>query len=491
MLPVQIRSLVLILFALSCVAANANTYYVTSIASTGAGTLRQAITDANGNAGADTILFNINGTGVQTITLASALPPITDNVFIDGYSQPGAAHGAIGSRNILIAINGNSAASGASVFYFRLGSSGSSVCGFSVYNTGNATAVVYVASGTSNIHVWGNYIGTYANGVADAGSVLRYAAVYLGDVSSNPSPLTISNITIGVNGDGVNDANEGNVLSNANTASSGGMGIKLGYLQAVQQLKMIKISGNYIGMAADGNTPAPNGTSPVVDPNIAGFDGIITSLINGENVFIGTDGDGISDALESNLISGNAGNGIAIRSSNGISIAGNFIGTDITGTLARPNATKTVSTFYAGVAIAIELNSSLPKPPCYNIIIGFDDSRHTAAVAPDVRNVFAGNFAPAIDIYNVASPTTLGQHNNIKIAGNYIGVDKSGNIRLGNGQGTSPTNTYPGNGICVDNAARVTIGTNGNGINDDLERNITSGNIRGCRNSVGTQEHGV
>ncbi len=72
-------------------AARAATYTVTSTADSGAGSLRQAITDANGNPGADTINFNIVGSGVHTIAPATALPNLTDAVTINGYSQPGAS----------------------------------------------------------------------------------------------------------------------------------------------------------------------------------------------------------------------------------------------------------------------------------------------------------------------------------------------------------------------------------------------------------------
>ena len=44
-----------------------------------------------GDAGLDTIAFNIPGDGVQTITLQSNLPTITDPVNIDGYTQPGSS----------------------------------------------------------------------------------------------------------------------------------------------------------------------------------------------------------------------------------------------------------------------------------------------------------------------------------------------------------------------------------------------------------------
>ncbi len=54
-------------------------------------TLRQAINVANATAGADTIRFNLPGTGERTITLGSNLPNITETLEIDGYSQPGSA----------------------------------------------------------------------------------------------------------------------------------------------------------------------------------------------------------------------------------------------------------------------------------------------------------------------------------------------------------------------------------------------------------------
>ena len=54
-------------------------------------TLRAAIQEANATAGADTINFNISGSGVKTIRPTSPLPEITEAVTIAGYSQPGAS----------------------------------------------------------------------------------------------------------------------------------------------------------------------------------------------------------------------------------------------------------------------------------------------------------------------------------------------------------------------------------------------------------------
>src|SRR5436190_14557255 len=82
------------------------TFTVTSISNSGAGTLRQAITDANANPGLDTIAFTIAGTGIQTITISSVLPTITSPVIIDGTTQPGYA----GTPLIFIKANGISEA---------------------------------------------------------------------------------------------------------------------------------------------------------------------------------------------------------------------------------------------------------------------------------------------------------------------------------------------------------------------------------------------
>ena len=58
-------------------------YNVTTAGDAGAGSLRQAILDANGHAGADQIRFSLGATPVS-IHLLSSLPAVTDTVDIDG-----------------------------------------------------------------------------------------------------------------------------------------------------------------------------------------------------------------------------------------------------------------------------------------------------------------------------------------------------------------------------------------------------------------------
>ena len=78
------------LLASCALEASAATFTVTTTNNSGLGSLRQAITDANGSAGTDLIQFNIGST-VRTIVPASAFPPITQPVTIDGQTQPGFA----------------------------------------------------------------------------------------------------------------------------------------------------------------------------------------------------------------------------------------------------------------------------------------------------------------------------------------------------------------------------------------------------------------
>lgn len=75
-------------------------------------TLRAAIQEANALPGADTINFNIAGSGVQTIFPTGDLPVITEQVTINGYSQPGASPNTLADTDnavLLIELRGTNA----------------------------------------------------------------------------------------------------------------------------------------------------------------------------------------------------------------------------------------------------------------------------------------------------------------------------------------------------------------------------------------------
>src|SRR3954447_1155383 len=81
-----------------------STYTVTTTANSGAGSFRDAITKANGHAGADVVAFKI-GTGAKTIPPTSALPTVTGPTVLDATTHPGFA------GKPLIELNGTSAGS--------------------------------------------------------------------------------------------------------------------------------------------------------------------------------------------------------------------------------------------------------------------------------------------------------------------------------------------------------------------------------------------
>ena len=178
------------------------TYTVTNTNDSGAGSLRQAIIDANANSGADTIEFSISGSVVHTITLASALPDIIDEVIIDGTTQAGYA----GVPRIEVDASG---AAGATAV-LNLRASNSTIQGLSVYGSVDEGIEIDGSTGYGdNNTIIGNWVGVTADGtvVGNAGDGILISVDAVGN-------------QIGGTG-----ANEGNVVSGSGNA---GINVRLG-----------------------------------------------------------------------------------------------------------------------------------------------------------------------------------------------------------------------------------------------------------------------
>src|SRR5262249_15285478 len=139
-------SLIALTILASVTAAAASTFTVTTTADSGAGSLRQAITDSNANPPpantTNLINFNITGASVHTITPASALPTITQPVVIDGFTQTGSSANThatnLGDNSVhLIEIDGmnTGGGNGTGVLTFTAGAGGSTIRGL-VINRG-------------------------------------------------------------------------------------------------------------------------------------------------------------------------------------------------------------------------------------------------------------------------------------------------------------------------------------------------------------------
>lgn len=181
--------------------------------------------------------------------------------------------------------------------------------------------------------------------------------------------------------------------------------------------RYITITGNYVGIGADGLTAIPNLYSGVVLDNGAQYNHVGGTTPGERNVLSGNQWDGISvwgDTTFSNTISGN------------------YIGLNSLGTAALPNS---------GVGVAIRGGAQFNR-------VGGSTSAE--------RNVISGNRYEGVGISNANS------QNNI-VAGNYIGTDPRGAVAIGN----------HGSGVLLSE------GTQFNRIGGSTvgERNLVSGNF--------------
>ena len=219
----------------------------------------------------------------------------------------------------------------------------------------------------------------------------------------------------------MSDANERNVIS-----GNGLSGVTVTGTTTTGTI----IAGNYIGLNASGAAAVGNSQRGV---NVFG---------GAKNTRIGTNGDGTNDSSERNIISGNTMEGVLVQNTttSGTVIAGNYIGTSAAGTTRIGNS--------SGVSV---------NAGATNTRIGTDGSND--AFNDNERNVISGNNAMGVFI---GDTNTTG----VSIAGNYIGITPDGLTALRNND----------SGVYLFNTVATRVGTNADGVRDDAERNIISGN---------------
>ncbi len=274
---------------------SAATFTVTNTNDGGAGSLRQAILDANATSGADSIQFNIPGAGVHTITPTSELPPITETVIIDGYTQPGASPNTqLTSDDAILRIELNGASSGPATAGLAVspGVTGVTVRGLVVNRFGGAN----ISLNGGDLRVEGCFIGT-----DPSGTIMRSRDSAAGVTVGAASAL----VTVG----GTEPAQR-NVISG--NSSSG-----------VDQLSgTLVLQSNFIGIDATGTAALPNSSS-----NVSLLAGAAT--VGGLALTPGTP--------PGNVLSGSLGAGVHIGASGIVKVQGNLIGTNATGTAGVPN----------------------------------------------------------------------------------------------------------------------------------------------------------
>ncbi len=137
---------------------------------------------------------------------------------------------------------------------------------------------------TTNCRVSGNFIGVMPDGL----TTMPQAAldlVYEGDCLESGGT---ENLIFGTDANGIADADERNIVGGLKRPDAVYGNCEV--LQFWAVTKNVKVMGNYFGVGIDGVTPL--GNSQFID----------ASQANGSTVQIGSDGDGVRDGIEANII---------------------------------------------------------------------------------------------------------------------------------------------------------------------------------------------
>jgi len=449
-----------------------------TVAADGFCSLREAILAANTNTsvnecpagapGLDTIQFNL-GVGTPVISLSSPLPAITQALTIDGATGgatrvaldgvtnngfgldlQGITGGTIGSlvirrfqfgiriqnssgntiQSCFIGTNNagdSSAGAGNSASGIVIINSPNNTIGGTTVGAGNVISAngnfgIDIQSGSNGNLIQGNMIGTDVGGTIDLGN--SFSGVQISGASNN----TVGGTT----------ANARNVISGNN---SNGV--------AISNATNTLVHGNYIGTNAAGTAALANNQFGV-------------SVSVGAGNFVGG-----TTAGAGNLISGNGSDGVFLSGSNGVTVQGNIIGLNATGTAKVANASD-------GVQIDEGFNHTI------------------GGTTASARNVISGNTGAGVFIRNSQTGGGNGANNNL-IQGNFIGTDAGGTADLGNsGDGVSMNgigsgannNTVGGTAAGAGNVIAFNTGT-GVRINVSAVNNRVLGNSIFNNNQLG------
>ena len=289
---------------------------VTNSADSGAGSLRQALLDANANPNHTLVRFSMPGVcGSQGILLLSALPDISTAVTIDGYTQSGAQPNTSPSAfNAQVCVGLTQI--GGSAVGLRAAAGGSLVVrGLWFGNfTGSGAAAIRIAGGSKHV-IEGNQF----SGILPNGSSVGQNRVNV--LVSGGNDTRIGGAAIG----------QRNLISNAEVqgvaVSSAGLGAG------------IVVQNNLIGLDASRSAVDGNGGAGVSVSNSGGVE-ILGNVINGNggggvSVTSGSLGVVVRDNEIGRALQGNAGHGVFVGggsfsvivggSSEGVDAGGNWI----------------------------------------------------------------------------------------------------------------------------------------------------------------------
>ncbi len=282
-----------------------------------------------------------------------------------------------------------------------------------------------------------------------------FSAISIGNQGDGSNDNLVLGNTIGLNGAGTGSLGIGNGIyigSSYNTVGGTTVGAR-NYVVGAQGFTAIwlnssgsfdnLVEGNYVGTTTDGSTSAGGGGGIAID---SAYDNTIGGSATGAG----------------NVISGNAGEGLDFQNAYNNVVAGNFIGTDATGSFAVANGSdgilleqgstnNTIGGIVAGVGNVISGNGGDGV-----VITGQGTSQNVVAgnfVGTDLSGTAGiGNSGQGIDIDSGATNNTIGGASGAGgnlVSGNdacglfIVGTGTSGNVVEGDLVGTDTTGSEP------------------------------------------------
>lgn len=471
--------------------ATAETIFtVTTTADDGAGSLRQAIVDANSNSGSDRIEFSISGAAPAIIAPLTPLPAITESVVVDA-----TAGGCSGAAPIVV-LDGAQAANttGYDQFPGLVVAGGASVIRGLSIRSFNGPGVRLTSSDNTVECSW---VGVDDTGVTAAGNhngieVRQGSNNVIGGMGSINGNVISGN----ANGVDIALASTGNVVQHnligtdvSGIAAIGNGNVGVSLASAGNTLLNNIMSGNYYG-AEIANAPNTIMRGNRIGTNAAGTAALGNQVIGVEinqssNTVVGG-----SQPGEGNLISGNGsaypGEGLRVFWSPGTVVKGNLIGTDVTGTQRMGNTSYGV---FLLDTTTTTVGGSLPGEGNVIGASGYDGIDVLGCVAgpncsspADTNQILGNHIGVGLngeDLGNAWSGIELYQASNTTIGGagdaqNYIGFNREG-IKI---TGTAPGNDIGANSI--DNNLNLGIDLSGDGVtaNDADDSDIGPNNLQ-------------
>ncbi len=366
--------------------------------------LREAILAANSHPGQDIIRFDLPNAD-RTISPLSPLPDITDPVIIDGTTQPGFA------GLPLIELDGSQAGAGTDGLVI---SGGGSIIRALVINRFQYGITLEGLGGNT---IEGDFLGTDVTGTNALPD--GFADVYVNGSPDNligGTTAAARNVILKVNISGFDPSGnrdtsgnriEGNYIGTDLTGTVRLVGGVLGTGISIGSASSNVIGGTELGAGnlIEGDVAFADASNNVVQGNLIGTDFTGTVALSGDleidsgsaNLIGGT------TTAARNIITG----GVSIGGSGNL-VQGNYIGTDITGTVALGYSNFTIFDVGSG-----------------GVLVGGTDNI-VGGVVPGAGNLISG-FNPASDICGV-----ILSGNDNTLQGNRIGTDVTGTKSLGN-----------------------------------------------------------